>query len=111
MHIDPVAIGGILLSAVMLVLMVVGIVQLRNARAQLQTMEAYVQTLQEENVSLQATFDQGYDLDQIERTALALGLVPKEQVEHVTIRVPEAVIEETPGAWERFYIFLTGLFA
>ena len=109
--IDPVAIMGIVMAAVMLVLMTVGVVQLNNSRKELQTMTEYVEALQEEKVSLEQTFSQGYDLEEIQRTALALGLVPKEQVQHITIRVPEAQIEEEPGAWERLYIFLTGLFA
>ncbi|MBR7122353.1 MAG: hypothetical protein IKC95_02740 [Oscillospiraceae bacterium] len=109
--IDPVAIMGIVMAAVMLVLMTVGVVQLNNSRKELQTMTEYVEALQEEKVSLEQTFSQGYDLEEIQRTALALGLVPKEQVQHITIRVPEAQTEEEPGAWERLYIFLTGLFA
>lgn len=109
--IDPVAIMGIVMAAAMLVLMTVGVVQLNNSRKELQAMTEYVEALQEEKVSLEQTFSQGYDLEEIQRTALALGLVPKEQVQHITIRVPEEQIEEEPGTWERLYIFLTGLFA
>lgn len=109
--IDPVAIMGIVMAAVMLVLMTVGVLQLNSSRKELQQMSEYVEVLQQENVSLEQTFSQGYDIEEIQRTALALGLVPKEQVQHVTIRVPEVQTEEEPGAWERFYIFLTGLFA
>ncbi len=111
LHIDPIAIGGIVMAAVMLILMLVGVAQLTAARQELQTMQTYVQTLQHEQVTLEATYNQGYDLDAVEKTALALGFVPKEQVKHVTIRIPEVQIEEEPGAWERFYTFLTGLFA
>ena len=111
LYIDPVAIAGIAMAVIMLTLMAVGVMQLKTARQEMQTMAAYVSTLQEENASLQATFSEGYDLDQIEKTALALGLVPKEQVRHVTVFVPELIVEEEPDAWERFYIFLTGLFA
>ena len=112
LHIDPIALAGIAMAAVMLVLMSVGILQLRNAQQELLAMTAYVDTLQEENTSLRETFAEGYDLEEIQRTALALGLVPKDQVRHVTIQVPqEQVEEEAPGAWDRFYIFLTGLFA
>ncbi len=111
LYIDPVAIAGIAMAVIMLTLMAVGVMQLKTARQEMQTMAAYVSTLQEENASLQATFSEGYDLDQIEKTALALGLVPKEQVRHVTVSVPELIVEEEPDAWERFYIFLTGLFA
>ena len=60
---------------------------------------------------MQADFTEGYDLGQIEKTALALGLVPKEQVTQGTVSGPEIATGEKTGAWERFYIFLTGLFA
>ena len=111
LHIDPIAIGGIVMAAVMLVLMLVGVAQLASTRQELAQMEDYVQTLQQENVSLEATYEQGYDLQAVERTALALGFVPKDEVMHVTIRVPQPQITEEPGAWEQFYTFLTGLFA
>jgi hypothetical protein len=111
LHIDPIAIGGIVMSVVMLVLMLVGVAQLSATRQELHTMENYVQTLQQEQVSLEATYNQGYDLEAVENTALALGFVPKEQVRHVTIQVPQVQIQEAPGAWERFCTFLTGLFA
>lgn len=111
LHIDPVAIAGIAMAAVMLVLMAVGVAQLSSTRSQLQTMAAYVDTLQQENDALRSEFSQGYDLEVIEQTALALGFVPKEEVEHVSIRVPDMQAEELPGPWERFYTFLTGLFA
>ncbi len=111
LHIDPIAIGGIVMAAVMLILMLVGVAQLTNTRQELVSMQSYVQTLQEEKISLEATYEQGYDLEAVEQTALALGLVPKEEVKHVSIRVPQPKIEEEPGAWEQFYTFLTGLFA
>ena len=110
-HIDPVALAGIVMSVVMFVLMCVGIAQLRTAQQELQTMTAYADSLQMENTSLEAAFSESYDIAQIQRTALALGLVPQEQVRHMTIQVPDIQTEEEPDVWERFYIFLTGLFA
>ena len=111
LHIDPIAIAGIVMSVVMVVLMTVGAVQLNSTRNELQSMTDYVDTLQQEKMSLEATYSAGYDLEAIERTALALGMVPKEQVQHITIRIPPVETEETPGMWDRFYTFLTGLFA
>lgn len=110
-HIDPVAIAGIFMAAVMLVLMTVGVVQLNIQRQALNEMTAYVEELQTENEILEERFQNGYDIAEIERTALALGLVPEDQVRHVTIQAPEMTVEDEPDAWERFYIFLTGLFA
>ena len=110
LRIDPVAICGIVMAAIMLVLMTVGAVQLLSAHKELETMSSYVQTLQQENASLQTTLSDGYNIEEIERTALALGLVPREQVKHITIEVPAEEAEQ-PNSWEQFYTFLTGLFA
>ena len=110
-HIDPLAIAGIAMAITMTVLMIVGIVKLNAVTQQLSVMESYVQTLTEENAQLKKTFHEGYDLAEIEATALALGLVPKEQVQHITIRIPSEQIVEEPTSWERFCTFLAGLFA
>ena len=110
-HLDPVAVLSIGMAMVMTVLIAVGMVQLNNARAEMQTMSAYVDTLRQENAQLQQSFADGYDLEQIEQTALALGLVPVAQVKHVSVTLPQ--IEQTvePTTWERFVTFLAGLFA
>ena len=111
LRIDPVAIAGILTAVVMLVLMAVGVTQLRNEQQQLQAMCTYVDDLQAENELLEHTFQENCDLEQIERTAVAFGFVPKEQVKHIYVHVEEPETQETPGSWERIYTFLTGLFA
>ena len=74
-HLDPVAVLSIGMAIVMTVLIAVGMVQLNNARNEMQTMSTYVDTLRQENAQLQQSFSDGYDLGQIEQTALALGLV------------------------------------
>ena len=104
LRIDPVAICGIVMAAVMLILMTVGAVQLHSARQELETMSTYVETLQ-------TTLSEGYNIAEIERTALALGLVPREQVKHVQVELPAVETEEEPNSWEQFYTFLAGLFA
>lgn len=110
-HLDPVAVLSIGMAIVMTVLIAVGMVQLNNARSEMQTMSAYVDTLREENTQLQQSYAEGYDLEQIEQTALALGLVPVEQVQHVRIALPQIQQPEEPSSWERFTTFLAGLFA
>ena len=109
--IDPIAVISLVMALMMTVLIVVGVVQLNTARQEVQTMSAYVDVLREENAQLQQTFSEGYDIEQIERTALALGLVPKAQVRHVTVSLPQLEESVEPTAWERFATFLAGLFA
>lgn len=110
LRIDPLAILGTVVAIVMLVLLAVGYFKLMDARQELAAMDAYVQTLRQENVALQEEYDAGYDLENVEQTALALGMVPVEQVQHITIHVQEPVPAQ-PSKWEQIRLFLVGLFA
>ena len=109
-HIDPLAIIGITMAVVMMVLMAAGFTRLLGAQEEMVQMQAYVQTLHQENDRLQQEYDAGYDLENVRQTALALGLVPMEQVSQVSIRV-SVPPQEQPSGWEQFYTFLAGLFA
>jgi hypothetical protein len=110
LHIDPVAIMGMATAAVMLVMMIVGVVQLRQTQQQVAVMEAYVDTLREENTTLMSNYQKGYNLEDVETMALALGMVPNTEVRTVHMDVPVVEVEE-PSSWEQVWIFLTGLFA
>lgn len=111
-YVDPLALASIVVSAVMLVMMMVGMATLTAAHDQELRMEAYVQELQERNGLLQAEFEENYDPAAIEDAALALGMVPVDQVEHITIRVePEAEVPVEPSFWEQVRLFFDGLFA
>jgi len=93
-------------------MMVVGMITLNDAHAQEARMEAYVQSLREQNAVLQAEFDENYDPAAVEEAALALGMVPVDQVEHRTIRVEP--MEEAPAEitlWEQIQAFFAGLLA
>ena len=110
-YVDPVAIFSIAVAAALLVCMVVGLASLQQARQQNAQMLSYVQTLEQENERLQQTYAEGYDLQEIEKTALALGMVPAENVRNDAILVQMPEQEQMPSGWERFVAFLTGLFA
>ena len=88
--IDPVATAGIIMAAVMMILMTVGAVQLANVRNEEAVMAAYVDTLQQENEKMTAEFQEGYDLAEVEKVALAMGMVPVEKAKQVTIQVDRA---------------------
>ena len=110
LHSDPVAIMGIAMAVIMLVLMSVGCVKLLSAQQDMAVMNDYVQTLRQENIQLQDEYDAGYDLEKVRQTALALGMVPVDQVKQVSIRV-QVPQEPQPDGWEQLRIFLAGLFA
>ncbi|MBO5837788.1 MAG: hypothetical protein J6Q92_07875 [Oscillospiraceae bacterium] len=111
LYIDPVATAGIVMATVMLVLMLVGVFQLRQAKQEVAMLESQVQTLWQEQRQLYATYEESYDIADVEKTALALGMVPKDQVKQITMKVPPVESEKDPNTWEKIYTFLTGLFA
>lgn len=112
-YVDPVAILGSAVAVCMLVMMLVGLSDLRAEQAKTAEMVNYVSQLQEENAMLHAWYVEECDLEKVEETALALGMVPRESVEHISIEVElPPVEEEVPvSLWQRIGTFLTGLFA
>ena len=111
-YIDPVAILGIAVALFMLITMAVGLAEYASVREQTAQMEAYVEQLSVRNEELTQTYESGYDLEAIEKTALALGMVPMDEVESVQIQVTMPEEEpETVTLWEQIGTFLTGLFA
>ena len=111
LRVDPLAMVGTLTALVLLVLIVVGMFQVQTARERNAEMAQYVQTLKTENRMLQTTYDNGYDLKQVEETALALGMVPAEQVQQIPIRMELPQTEQPENFWTNATAFLTGLFA
>lgn len=112
LYLDPVAVGSLIVAAVLLVMMAVGLTQLQNAQAEAEAMETYLETLTEQKEQLAEQFDQQVDLQTVEKTALAMGMVPKDQVQSVNIQVDEIRIEEPQETfWDRMYAILTNLFA
>lgn len=108
---DPVAIGGIVVAGIMLVLLLAAFVRLQNARTEVKQLQNYVSVLQQENLELQDTYAFGYDLEEIEKIALAMGMVPSSQVPQISVSVTVPHAAPEPTAWESFCAFLTGLFA
>ena len=109
-QVDPLALGGIVVSVVMLVLMLVGMATLGNAQKELAAAQARVDALQSQNLQLEETYHSRYDLDTVEKAALGLGMIPVEQAQHITISVSQEPLRENTH-WERIHFFLDGLFA
>ena len=91
--IDPVAVCSLVVAAVMLIMMVVGLNQLQTANDQAQRMEDYVSSLTQKNQELKDSYYSDMDLEQIRQTALALGMVPKDQVAAPDILLEQDVID------------------
>lgn len=108
---DPVAAVGTVVALVMLVCMIVGFVQVCNANTQLELLQAQVVQLEAENTYLERQYANGYDLNEIRLAAESMGLVPVEEVEHITISLPEPEVVEQTSWWENLLLELKALFA
>lgn len=110
-YIDPVALVSIVVAVVMLVTMVYGALEITRDWAEYRQMSDYVSELNLGNAHLSKEYRDSVDLEDIYTKAVALGLVPVEEVptRTVTVRVPEAPSE--PTRMERIREFFAGLFA
>jgi len=112
-YVDPVATLGIVVAAFMLIMMTVGVFRLQAEQKKTTQLEQCVTLLQQKNQDLKAQYSAECDLEEVERTALALGMIPKEQATHTTIHVelPSVQTTEQVSLWNRIGTFLTSLFA
>ena len=86
-YLDPVAIFSMAVAVCLLVMMVVGVGQFYQVREENDNMAAYVHYLQQENQELTEQYVQSYNLNEIKKTAKALGMVPVEEIGSVAIDV------------------------
>ena len=84
-HIDPVAIVGVVTAIVLMVVMFMGLARLNAVQAEAARMNDYVLQLEMENTNMTRQYHEGYNLADIEQTAVALGMVPAEQVTHINL--------------------------
>lgn len=110
-RVDPAAVCGILVAALLLTLMGVGYFRLQEAKQEAITMQNYVATLQAENEILKDTYANSYDLQEAEDIARTMGMVPMDQVQTIMLEVNVPQRMEEPTAWQAFCTFLAGLFA
>ena len=110
-YVDPVALIGIVTAVFMLAVMMVGGLQLRNDWAEYEQMSSYVSELKKDHADKLQDYRSGYDLEDMRSKALALGLVPMEEVQTMTITVSVPEPEPVPGKVDEIKWFLEGLFA
>ena len=110
-RLDLASVCGLLVAGVMMVLMTVGIFRLSAVRQEYCRMESHVISLQNRNVELEKDYQSRYDLDDIREKALALGMIPIEEAETITIHVEPPVEESEPTLWEEICWFFSELFA
>lgn len=108
---EPLALGSIAVTVVLLVALAVSAFQLRSAWQEYTIMSGYVDQLTTTNVELLETYRAGYSLDDVEIQAQSLGMVPAEQVKTVTIRLTPPVTQVEETLWDDIVWFFKGLFA
>ena len=110
-YVDPVALAGIAVAVLMLVTMVLGAIQLKRDWDQYEQVAAYVSELKKENARMSHLYRSSYDLEDIKTKAVSMGLVPKSELQtmSVTVTLPEPEVE--PTRMEEIRFFLEGLFA
>ena len=110
-YVDPVAALGTLVAVCMLIMMAVGVSQLQSAQQKTAVIEQQIEQLQMENRVLRAEYASQCDLDAVEQTALALGMIPQQEATHITISVELPQQQQQITLWHKLGTFLTGIFA
>ena len=110
-YVDPVTLLGGIVAVILLVMVICGCGELNAVRQEQAQMQAYVQRLEVEKVSLQQQFEAGYDPDEIYQIATAMGMIPADQAQKLQVQVTVPEAEKEPTGWENFCMFLSGLFA
>ena len=107
--IDPVAFCGLMVAVVMLVVMAAGLIQFNIACDDHAVMASYMNGLREENVLLNHQFNAGYSLEEVQTTALALGMIPVEEAQTIRVNVVTPQRQPEPTWWDDVVWFLSGL--
>ena len=108
---DPLAVMGTIVAMVMIVCVMIGCVQVNRVNEQIAQTEVLLSGLKAEYSILQNEYEHGYDIEEIRTAALAMGMIPRDQAEHVTVNVslPEEIPELT--WWENLVHDIQELFA
>lgn len=110
-YVDPLAIGSILVAAVLLVTVVMGTLGLQTAWEDLETAQEYVYQLEKNHRILVNDYRSGYDLEEVRAAALEMGLIPASEaaVRSIHVTVP---VQQPESTWiDDLMWFLDGLFA
>ena len=91
LHVDILAVTGILVACVMLVMMLSGMAALNQINGEIDRLENYLAELESENLQLHQTYRAGFDLDQIREEALAMGMIPAARA--LTVSLPVGASE------------------
>ncbi len=107
--IDPLAFCGLMVAVVMLVVMLSGIIRFNVVAQDHVVLQSYVNQLREDNALLSQRYAASYDLEEMDVTARALGMIPISEVQTMTMKVEVPQREEDPSFFDNVVWFLSGL--
>ena len=110
-HVDVMAVGGIVMAVALTVTMIFGLCQLRSMNRARDEMESYVCRLRNENSELRYTYENSYDLEEVRKLAESMGYVPADALQSQDLVIPE--VQEAPSVplWQKVADFFRDLFA
>ena len=113
-RIDPVAVLSLAVCLALFITLGLGIGKVQQAKRENAQMAQYVETLTQKNESLAQEYAAGYDLHEIEKTAIALGMVHSDQASHrgVTIQMEaQTPVQPQMNFWQNLVAFFSNIFA
>ena len=113
-RIDPIAVLSLTVCLALAITLGLGIGKIQQAKQENARMAAYVETLSQKSEALAQEYAAGYDLHEIEKTAMALGMVHNDQASHrgVTVQVEaETPVQPQMNFWQNLVVFFTNIFA
>lgn len=113
-RIDPVAVLSLAVCLALAITLGLGIGKIQQAKQDNARMAAYVESLSQKNEALAQEYAAGYDLHEIEKTAIALGMVHNDQASHRGITVhmeAETTVKPQMNFWQNLVTFFTNIFA
>ena len=108
---DPVSLSAIAVCAVLVVMMVVSLVQYSAAYQRNVDLQEYVYMLEGDHARLEQEYRSGFDLTEVEAQALALGMIPADQAQTLSISGHVPAPQQDQTFWQRVGMFLGELFA
>ena len=109
-YIDPLALAGIAAAIGLLAALVMGGIRLSRMWEARNYMDSYVSYLSLNNSTLKHNYRISYNLEEVEKMALDIGMVPESQVETRYVRVTVPEHKKAPTTWENIKWFFEGLF-
>lgn len=97
LYIDPVALGGLLVAAVILTVLVIGMNELNESWQEHNRMAQYLTELKRTNATLSHTYHTSYDAESVREAARGMGYVEAGDAEYmlISVRVPKEQPKQT----------------